>query len=71
MVLSDNMATRQIIGCLMLNPLLLLEYPDIYATDFDNKVARICFINIKNLYDNGATKLTPVEVEFSNVEKVK
>lgn len=63
MVLSDNVATRQVIGCLMLNPLLLLEYSDIYPTDFDNKAARICFINIKNLYDNGATKLTPIEVD--------
>ena len=63
MVLSDNVATRQVIGCLMLNPLLFLEYPDLYSTDFDNKVARICFINIKNLYENGATKLTPVEVD--------
>ena len=63
MVLSDNVATRQVIGCLMLNPLLFLEYSDLYPTDFDNKVARICFINIKNLYDNGATKLTPVEVD--------
>ena len=63
MVLSDNVATRQVIGCLMLNPLLFLEYSDIYPTDFDNKAARICFINIKNLYDNGATKLTPIEVD--------
>lgn len=47
----------------MLNPLLFLEYPDLYPTDFDNKIARICFINIKNLYENGATKLTPVEVD--------
>ena len=63
MVLSDNVATRQVIGCLMLNPLLFLEYPDLYSTDFDNKVARICFLSIKNLYDNGATKLTPIEVD--------
>ena len=63
MVLSDNVATRQVIGCLMLNPLLFLEYSDLYPTDFDNKVARICFINIKNLYDNGATKLSPIEVD--------
>ena len=63
MVLSDNVATRQVIGCLMLNPLLFLEYSDLNPLDFDNKVARVCFINIKNLYDNGATKLTPIEVD--------
>ena len=63
MTLSDNAAYRQVIGSLMLNPLLLLEYSDIYAADFENKVARICFINIKNLFDKGAVKLTPFEVD--------
>ena len=46
-----------------MNPLLFLEYSDIYATDFDNKTARICFISIKNLFDKGAVKLTPYEVD--------
>lgn len=69
MTLSDKMAYRQIIGCLMTNPLLFIEYPDIYPTDFvECKVARICFINIKNLYNEGATKLTPVEVD-QEIEK--
>ena len=47
----------------MYNPLLLLEYTDIYPTDFDNKTARVCFIAIHNLYEEGATKLTIIEVE--------
>ncbi len=63
MTLSDNMAYRQVIGCLMKNTLLFLEYSDLNATDFDNKVARICFIAIHNLYEEGATKLTTIEVE--------
>lgn len=63
MVLSDKMAYKQIIGCLMYNTLLLLEYPDILPTDFDNKVVRVCFIAIHNLYNEGATKLTVIEVE--------
>ena len=63
MTLSDNVAYRQVVGSLMMNPLLFLEYPDIYATDFDNKTARICFISIKNLFDKGAVKLTPYEVD--------
>ena len=64
MTLSDKMAYRQIIGCLMLNPLLFIEYPDMSPTDFvDCKVARICFINIQHLYNEGATKLTPIEVD--------
>ena len=63
MTLSDNQAARQIIGCLMHNPLLFLEYPDIVPTDFDNKVARICFVIIKKMYEQGAKKLTPVEID--------
>ena len=63
MTLSDRMADRQVIGCLMRNPLLFLEYTDIYPTDFDEKVIRICFIIIKNLYEEGATVLTPIEVD--------
>ena len=65
MTLSDKMAYRQVIGCLMKNPLLFIEYPDIHPLDFDssNKVARICFISIQSLYNEGATKLTPIEVD--------
>ena len=68
MTLSDKMASRQIIGCLMLNPLLFLEYPDINPSDFEEKVARICFVIIKNLYEEGAQKLTPIEVD-QEIEK--
>ena len=63
MVLSDKMAYRQIIGGLMYNTLLFIEYPDILPTDFDMKVARVCLIAIQNLYEEGATKLTVPEVE--------
>ena len=68
MTLSDKMAYKQVIGCLMLNPLLLLKYTDIYPYDFDSQSARICFIGIKNLYEEGATKLTPLEVD-QEIEK--
>ena len=68
MTLSDKMAYRQIIGGLMINPLLFLEYPDIEPTDFDIKVARICFLIIKKLFLAGAEKLTPIEVD-QEVEK--
>ena len=63
MTLSDKMAYRQIIGSLMHNPLLLIEYSDINPTDFDLKVARICFIIIKKLYEQGAKVLTPIEID--------
>lgn len=68
MTLTDKNAYKQIIGCLMLNPLLLLEYPDISPTDFDIKVARVCFVIIKKLYEQGATKITPIEVD-QEIEK--
>lgn len=63
MTLSDKMAYRQIIGCLMKRPNLLLEYTDINPIDFDIKVARICFVIIKKLFEQGAAILTPLEVD--------
>lgn len=68
MTLSDKMAYRQIIGCLMLNPLLFLGYQDISPIDFDYPLARICFIIIKKLYGAGAKVLTPIEVD-QEIEK--
>jgi len=68
LTLSDKMAMRQVIGCLMLNPLLFLEYTDISPTDFDDRAIGACFITIKNLYEEGAQKLTPVEVDLE-IEK--
>ena len=63
MTLSDNSAARTVIGCLMLNPLLFLEYPDLTPADFDNKVVRTCFIAIQKLYKQGAKTITPIEVD--------
>ena len=63
MTLSDNMAYRQVIGCLMYKPLLFLEYPDIQAQDFDFKPAKVCLFAIRKLYEAGATELSPMLVE--------
>ena len=63
MTLSDMMAYRQIIGCLMYKPLLFLEYTDIRPADFDFKPAIVCFNTIKKMYEGGATELTPLEVD--------
>ena len=63
MTLSDSMAYRQIIGCLMYKPLLFLEYPDIQPQDFDFKPAKVCLYTIKKMYEAGATALTPLEVD--------
>ena len=47
MTLSDSMAYRQVIGCLMYKPLLFLEYPDIQPQDFDFRPAKVCLFAIK------------------------
>lgn len=47
----------------MKNCMLLLDYDNLQPYDFDNKVAKICFIAIKNLYEHGATQLTTYEVD--------
>jgi hypothetical protein len=47
MTLSDSAAYRNIIGCLMYQPQLLLEYSDIHPVDFDFRPARVCFNTIK------------------------
>ena len=52
----------------MKNPLLFLEYPDIKTTDFDDKVYRVLFLSIKKLYEEGATVLTPIEID-QEIEK--
>ena len=62
------MANRQVIGSLIHNPLLLLEYQDISPVDFDVKVARICFSVIKRLYKQGIQVLTPIEID-QEIEK--
>lgn len=69
MILIDRVAYRQIIGSLMHNTLLLLEYSDIEPTDFiETPMARACFHTIKKLYEAGAKSLSVFEVdqEFSN-----
>ena len=63
MTLSDNMAYRQVIGCLMYKPLLFLEYPDIQPQDFDFKPAKVCLYAIRKLYESGATEVNPMLVD--------
>lgn len=63
MTLSDMMTYHQIVGSLMRKPTLFLEYTDIQPSDFDFKPARACFLAIKNLYEDGALELSPLEVD--------
>ena len=61
-----------IIGSLMHNPLLFLEYEDLVPADFDLNIAKKCLGIIKYLYTQGAKTLTPVEVdqEFARRERI-
>lgn len=63
MTLSDYDAYRNVIGCLMKKPLLLLEYSDIQGIDFDYLPARIAFNMIRQFYQDGATALTVIEID--------
>lgn len=63
MTLSDSAAYRNIIGCLMYQPQLLLEYSDIKPIDFDYKPARVCFNTIRKMYTLGATELSVLEID--------
>lgn len=69
MNLIDRPAYRQIIGSLMYNTLLFLEYPDIEVSDFiETPMAKACFLMIKKMYEAGAKTLTPysIDQEFDN-----
>lgn len=72
MVLSDTAAQRAIVGALIHNPLLFLEYPDLTPADFDLEIARKCMGVIRYLYTQGAKTLTPAEVdqEFARRDKI-
>lgn len=64
MTLSDKTAYRQIIGSLIHEPLLFIEYPDISPRDFvESKLERACFIIIKSLFEAGAKSLSVYEVD--------
>jgi len=72
LVLSDTAAQRAIVGALIHNPLLFLEYPDLTPADFDLEIARRCMGVIRYLYTQGAKTLTPAEVdqEFARRDKI-
>ena len=63
MELTDKVLNRQILGCLMKNPLLLVDN-EIVCEDFGtNRIARVIFISIQNLYKTGTRTITPLEVD--------
>ena len=67
MVLSEVNTYKQVLGCLMKNPLLLTEYQDIQIRDFDTKITKLVFVTINNMFQNGAVKLEPMEIDI-NIE---
>ena len=67
LVLSEVNTYKQVLGCLMKNPLLLTEYQDIQIRDFDTKIAKLVFVTINNMFQNGAVKLEPMEIDI-NIE---
>lgn len=63
MVLEDMVVYRNIIGCLMKDPTLLLTYQDIMPTDFLNTATRVIYISINTMFVSGKTVLTPIEID--------
>ena len=65
MVLEDKTTYRNILGGLMKNPELFNHYPDIRPEDFFGlKLASTIFIVMYNMFVNGATKLSPEEIDL-------
>lgn len=54
-------ASRQVLGCLIVNPLLLAEHP-MDKTDFADGLHQVLFYATQNLYLMGATKLDAVTI---------
>ena len=69
MTLSNINTYKQVIGCLMQQPSLLLEYNDITPKDFDLKSARFIVATIWTLYNAGAVELTPQEIDIALSER--
>ena len=55
----------QIIGCLICNPMLLAD-PKVYINeqlDFTEKMHKLVYGAIYNLFNNGLTKISPIEID--------
>ena len=65
MQLSDQNATMQLLGSLMRNPMLFAETNKyrLEVSDYENKIHKKIFLVLKNLFNSGATVITPVDVD--------
>ncbi len=59
---SSIEATRELIGCILLNPSLLRKYK-IFYTDFTKQFYQYVFLAIEHLYKEGATEISPLLIE--------
>ena len=59
---SSIEATREVVGCLLLNPSLLKNYKILY-TDFTKQFYQYVFMAIEHLYKEGATEISPLLIE--------
>ena len=63
--LIDNNNTMQIIGCLLHDPMLLVD-PKVYINeqlDFTEKMHKLVYGAIYNLFNNGMSKITPIDID--------
>lgn len=67
----DKQVTLQIIGCLMQKPSLLAEVDNysLIPDDFDTTFEKYVFMSIANLANNGADKITVVDIDTYLSEK--
>lgn len=63
--LYDNNNTMQILGCLIRNPMLLAEpkYKFNENVDFPEKLHKLVYGAIYNLFNSGVTSISPVDVD--------
>ena len=63
--LIDNNNTMQVIGCLIKDPMLLAD-PKVYIDeqiDFTEKVHKLVYSAIYNLFNSGVSKITPIDID--------
>ena len=63
--LIDNNNTMQVIGCLINDPMLLAD-PKVYINeqlDFTEKMHKLVYGAIYNLFNNGINKITPIDID--------
>ena len=65
MALTDQNAALQVLGCLMKEPSLLAEVDKykLETKDFTNRLHKIIFASIYNLFNSGASKISEIEID--------